>query len=305
MSGQSPELLPEPLERDASSGAFEFVRQLATELSKGAIELPSFPDVALRVQKVLSNDKVSVDRIVRVIGAEPMIAARVLTMANSVAMNPQGKPVSDLRAAVLRSGLDALRSAVIGFAIAQLRRASGFKGIERHLNALWHHSVLVAALSLAVARRSGKVNPDTAMLTGLVHGVGKLYILTRTANHPALFANQVMYQRIVKDWHANIAKALLESWRMADEIVAAVHSYEDEGRDLRGPSAVLADVLEIAELVSQAKDSPELMRERLAGRKAASRLGLAPEVGAALLSESAVELSALRQALNGEAVAGL
>ena len=74
------------------------MRQLATELSTGAIELPSFPDVALRVQKVLSNEKVSVDRIVRVIGAEPMIATRVLTMANSVAMNPQGKPVTDLRA---------------------------------------------------------------------------------------------------------------------------------------------------------------------------------------------------------------
>lgn len=256
MNGQSPELLSEPIERDASTGAFEFVRHLATELSKGAIELPSFPDVAIRVQKVLSNENVSVDRIVRVIGAEPMIAARVLTIANSVAVNPQGKSVTDLRAAVLRSGLDALRSAVIGFAVAQLRRATAFKGIERHLNALWYHSVLVAAIALAIARRGGKVNPDTAMLTGLVHGVGKLYILTRTANHPALFANQAMYQRIVRDWHANIAKALLESWRIADEIVEAVHGYEDPARDLRGVSAVLADVLEIAELLSLCKDSP-------------------------------------------------
>jgi HD-like signal output (HDOD) protein len=305
MSGQSPEPLPEPIERDASTGAFEFVRQLATELSTGAIELPSFPDVALRVQKVLSNENVSVDRIVRVIGAEPMIATRVLTMANSVAMNPQGKPVTDLRAGVLRLGLDALRSAVIGFAVAQLRRANVFKGIERHLNALWHHSVLVAALSLSIARRSGKVNPDTAMLTGLVHGVGKLYILTRTANHPALFANQAMYQRIVRDWHANIAKALLESWCVADEIVEAVHCYEDEGRDVRGMTAVLADVLEVAQLVSQGKDSPDLMRERLVGRKSASRLGLEADAAKALLSESAVELAALRQALNGDTLASL
>jgi HD-like signal output (HDOD) protein len=305
MTGRSPERLPEPIERDASAGAFEFVRQLATELSAGAIELPSFPDVAIRVQKVLSNENVNVDRIVRVIGAEPMIAARVLTMANSAALNPQGKPVSDLRAAVLRSGLDALRSAVIGFAVAQLRRASTYRGIDRHLNALWHHSVLVAALALAIARRSGKVNPDTAMLTGLVHGVGKLYILTRTASHPALFANQAMYQRIVREWHANIAKALLESWHIADEIVGAVHCYEDESRDVRGVTAVLADVLEVAELLSQGKDSPELMRERLAGRKAASRLGLDAEAGKALLSESAVELSALRQALNGDSIGAL
>jgi len=178
-----------------------------------------------------------------------------------------------------------------------LRRASSFRGIERHLNALWHHSVLVAALSLAIGRRSNKVNPDTAMLTGLVHGVGKLYILTHSMRHPALFANQTMYQRIVRDWHANIAKALLDSWQIADEIVEAVHSYENEARELRGPSAVLADVLEIAELLSMCKDVPDLMRERLAERRTAARLGVDVETGKALVSESAAELVALRDAL--------
>ncbi len=68
------------------------------------------------------------------------------------------------------------------------------------------------------------------MLTGLVHGVGKLYILTRSQRHPALFADQEMYQHIVNDWHGSIAKVLLENWRMAEEIVAAVHSHADDAR---------------------------------------------------------------------------
>jgi hypothetical protein len=85
-----------------------------------------------------------------------------------------------------------------------------------------------------------------AMLTGLVHGVGKLYILTHSMRHPALFGDQTMYQRIVRDCYGNIAKALLESWYLAVEIVNAVSSYEDSARELRGTSAALADVLEIA-----------------------------------------------------------
>ncbi len=167
-----------------------------------------------------------------------MLAARVLSMANSAALNPAGKSVTDLR------------SAVIGFAMAQLRRAKAFKGIERHLNVLWQHSVLVAALSFVVARRCAKVSPDTAMLTGLVHGVGKLYILTQSMRHAVLFGDQAMYQRIVRDWHGNIAKALLESWHVADEIVCAVYSYEDEARELRGISGLLTDVLEVSEALS-------------------------------------------------------
>jgi HD-like signal output (HDOD) protein len=285
------------MQRDASMDAFEFVRELATELSSSSIELPSFPEVALRVQKVLSEDGASSERVVRVLGAEPMLATRVLSMANSAALNPAGKPVTELRAAVTRLGFDALRSAAVGFAMAQLRRAKAFAGIERHLNVLWQHSVLVASLCFVVARRSNKINPDTAMLTGLVHGVGKLYILTHSLRHQALFGDQTMYQRIVRDWHGNIAKALLESWFLADEIVTAVHSYEDSARELRGPSAVLADVLEIADMLSMCKDSPDLIRDRLVNRKAAVHLGIDADICGLMVSESAAELATLRQAL--------
>jgi HD-like signal output (HDOD) protein len=286
-----------PLQREASTDAFEFVRELAAELSAGNIELPSFPEVAAQVQKVLSEDDSNSARVVRVLGAEPMLATRVLSMANAAALNPGGKSVSDLRTAVTRLGFDSLRSAAIGFAMAQIQRSKQFKGIERHLSALWQQSVLVAALSFVVARRSDKANPDTAMLTGLVHGVGKLYILTHSMKHPALFGEQATYQRIVHEWHGNIAKALLESWSIAEEIVIAVHSFEDSERDLRGTTAALADILEIAELLSACKDTPENVAALLVGRKAAVRLGLNAEICQSLLTESGEELAALRDAL--------
>jgi HD-like signal output (HDOD) protein len=286
-----------PLAREASTDAFEFVRELATELSAGTIELPSFPEVAQRVQKVLSEDDSDSARVVRVLGAEPVLASRVLAMANAAALNPTGKPIADLRTAVTRLGFDSLRSAAIGFAMAQIQRAKAFKGIERHLSALWQQSVLVAALCFVVARRTDRVSPDTAMLTGLVHGVGKLYILAHSTKHPSLFGEQEMYQRIVHDWHGNVAKALLESWFMAEEIVAAVHSYEDPARELRGLSAGLADVLEVGDMLSACKDAPDDVRAMLVGRKAVTRLGLDAETCQTLLVESGEELAALRDAL--------
>lgn len=285
------------LQREASTDAFEFVRELATELSAGDIELPSFPEVAAQVQKVLSQDDSDSARVVRVLGAEPMLAARVLSMANAAALNPGGKSVADLRTAITRLGFDSLRSAAIGFAMAQIQRAKQFKGIERHLSALWQQSVLVAALAFVVARRTDKINPDTAMLTGLVHGVGKLYILTHSMKHPALFGEQEMYQRIVHDWHGNIAKALLESWFMAEEIVTAVHSFEDQSRDLRGTAASLADVLDVADMLSGCKDDPEQVPILIADRKAVVRLGLNAEICQSLVVESGEELAALRDAL--------
>jgi len=285
------------LPREASTDAFEFVRDLAAELSEGNIELPSFPEIAVRVQRVLSEDDADSARVVRVLGAEPVLASRVLAMANAAALNPGGKAVSDLRTAVTRLGFDSLRSAAIGFAMAQIRRAKQFKGIERHLSALWQQSVLVAALAFVVARRTDKVGADTAMLTGLVHGVGKLYILTHSMRHPALFGEQETYQRIVRDWHGNVAKALLESWSMAEEVVAAVHCFEDPARELRGDAAILADVLEVADMLSACNEAPDSIAPLLVGRKAAARLGLDTELCQAMLIESGEELAALRDAL--------
>jgi HD-like signal output (HDOD) protein len=283
--------------RQASTAAFEFVRELASELSSSTIELPSFPKVAAQVQKVLAEDGASAERVVRVLGAEPMLAARVLSMANSAALAPGGKAVSELKAAVTRLGFDALRTAVVGFALAQLRSAPAFKGIERQLNAFWQHSVLVSALSFVLARRGQRVSADAAMLAGIVHGVGKLYILTRAMRHPALFSDRISYQRIERDWHGGIAKALLESWHMADEIVLAVSSYSDPGRELRGISAALADVLEVADAVARCRDAPELLGAQIADLEGARRLGLDADACRALMDESAIELAAIRAAL--------
>ncbi len=285
------------MSRQASTAAFEFVRELASELSSSTIELPSFPKVAAQVQKVLSEDGASAERVVRVLGAEPMLATRVLSMANSVALAPGGRAVVELKAAVARLGFDALRTAVIGYALAQLRSAPAFKAIERPLNAFWQHSVLVAALSFVLARRSGRCSADTAMLAGIVHGVGKLYIMTRAMRHPALFADRLSYQRIERDWHGGIAKALLENWRMADEIVVAVSLYGDPGREARGVAAALADILEVADALARWRDAAELPAGLLEALPGAQRMALEAAACRALLDESAIELTALRAAL--------
>ena len=73
------------------AAAFAFVGELAQEVSTGKVELPSFPDVAVRVRKVLADEAVSNDQIARVVGSEAGLAARVFTLANSAALNRTGR----------------------------------------------------------------------------------------------------------------------------------------------------------------------------------------------------------------------
>ncbi len=280
----------------SSSAAFEFVRALAGELSAGTIELPAFPDVALRIQRLLEDDNVSSDRITRVLGTEPQLATKVLTIANSAALNPSGIAVSDLRTAVSRMGFDMVRTAAMTFALNQLRRAKEFAGLEKQMNLLWERSVLVGALSYVLARRFARSNPDTALLAGLLHGVGKLYILTRASKYPDLFTDAPSYAAVVRDWHANIAQALLESWGMADIIIEAIHNAEDPDREIRGP-ANLTDILAAAHVFALYRAQPEQLEAKLAAAKVLGRLIPDATACEAVLKDSEVEIHALHAAL--------
>ncbi|MEP7311458.1 MAG: HDOD domain-containing protein [Pseudomonadota bacterium] len=284
--------------------SFAFVEALAAELSKGRIQLPSFPEVALRVQRVLSSDDVNPAIVERAIGTEPALALRIMHMANSVALNPRGYEISNLHTAVGRIGYNMVRNASVAFALEQLRQAGKLKPLKKSLDELWRRGVEVAAIAAVVARRYTAINPDVAMLSGLLHGVGKLYILTRLVDHQGLQQLPDACERISRDWHAGVARALLDNWEISPEVGQAVQEYEDLERDSRG-APTLSDVLAAGDLlathaVERGAAPPtvvDLDAVLLRGQRVWQRLKMDKAACDTVLTESAEELAAMRAML--------
>src|SRR4029077_4964326 len=197
-----------PLAGDARA----LVDSLAAELAGEKIDLPSFPDVAMRVRKALTNEEVGIEDAVQIVSAEPALAARLMQLSNSATLNPGGKRLNNLRAAMARIGLNMACSVTIAFAMSQLRRAETYKGIEARLGKLWHEAAHLAAVSRVIARRFTSLNADTALLAGLLQCVGKLYLLTRAARYPALLADEAALDRITSEYHLRVAQAILRNW---------------------------------------------------------------------------------------------
>jgi HD-like signal output (HDOD) protein len=276
--------------------AFAFVQELAAEMSHGKIDLPGFPNIAMRVRQVLADKEVGPEKVVRVISSEPVLAAQLLRMAGAAARNPSGKPITDLRTAVVRVGLDAVRSATFSFALSQMRNVEALRGLEGPLDELWRRSAAVAAMTYVLARRHTRVNADTAMLAGLLHSIGRLYILTRAARHPALFADHATFHSIVRDWGGPVAKAVLENWGLAEEIVTAVSEFQDFERQHEGP-VDLVDVLTIGYLLAVYKEHPESIELNLQNVSACTRLPLDLQGYLTLIQESESEIAELYRAL--------
>jgi HD-like signal output (HDOD) protein len=273
----------------------QFTQLLSTELAGDSLDLPSYPEIAMRVRKALGNADIAVDDVVRMVSAEPSLAVRLLQLANSVALNPSGQRITVLRLAISRIGFNLARSATIAFAMSQMRRAEAWRGLEHRFRELWEESANHAAVSHALAKRLRGLNADQALFAGMLQAVGKLFVLTRVSRYPVLLNSPSLYHDVERAWHARIARAILTRWDVGAEVVAAASDYESAGQERAG-QADLRDVLFAARYITSLPSSPVPDAEVFATAPF-RRLGLDAVVCADVLAASAAEVASLRAAL--------
>jgi putative nucleotidyltransferase with HDIG domain len=227
---------------------FQFLQDLAAELSQGRISFPTFADATLKVRMALNDPRIDADRLARLLSTEPLLAARLLRVANSAVYRTAGKTAVDVRSAVTRVGFGAIRALAVKVALEQLAQMDELKPVLGRAREILSHSVDVAALASVIARNMTRVNPDEALFAGLVHDIGRFYLLSRVSRYPGLDANSAEIAGLQDEWHAAVGHAILSSLDVPEEIAEAVNRHEDPvaGAEPRN----LAGVLNIANRVS-------------------------------------------------------
>ncbi|MDR1647471.1 MAG: HDOD domain-containing protein [Zoogloeaceae bacterium] len=206
----------------------KILEDIANDLHGKGVEFPTLLDIAFKIRTVLKAQNPDMNQLARLVGAEPLISTQVVRLANSVAMNPSGRKIVDVKNAIVRVGIRAVSSVAFSIAMKQMAMAKGlgaFKTLSRHL---WEHSAYTAAFARTLVKRycRGKINDDEAMFTGLIHDIGAFYLLYRASLVPELAQNPAEVQGLMVEWHDSIGHALLSSMGLADPILEAVKTHE-------------------------------------------------------------------------------
>jgi HD-like signal output (HDOD) protein len=279
---------------DARARAFQFLSGLAAELSTGTVDLPCFPDVVIRIRRALDDPNMKMEQTVTIVGSEPRLAAKLLQTANSAAFNTSGKPLTDLRTAITRLGQKIVQSAAMAYAVQHMKEQESLRAVAEPLSELWNDSIAVACIAQVVARRT-KVTSDEAFLTGLLHGIGRLYILVRAVGKTAGLDIDSNSLDLIAGWHASIGKSVLENWGFAQEMAEAVG---DQGEfERRRKNADLTDVLVASIILGEALRQPAPRAVDLTSSTAFQTIGLGQEDCAAVLTHAQYQLGALHEAL--------
>lgn len=274
--------------------AEQFLAGLLDDLKGNRLKLPTLPEAAVQIRKVIEDGEASAAQIARIIGIDLALATRLMQVANGPLYRGTTK-IDSLQTAVARLGIDQVRSLVTSLLMQQIFQTR-HPGLKRRVQELWLHSTRVAAISEMFARRFTRLSPEQAMLAGLIHDIGALPILARAESVASLAENPAALDEAVEKLHAAFGRAILETWKFAPELVTAVSRHEDlQYRSENGPD--YTDVVLVANLHSYLGTSHRLARVSWADIPAFAKLGLTPDESLKALEAAREELREVQQLL--------
>jgi len=158
--------------------------RLRKRFASGNCELPSLPDLALRIGRAIDDGSNSNRDIARVIQLDPALTARMLSIVNSPAFGGY-KKISTITQATTRLGRARVRSLVYSCLVRSIFKINS-RALERRMEKIWERSVTVAALSFVLARETPGVDAEQAMLAGLTHAIGAVAVIGGVKHYPSV-----------------------------------------------------------------------------------------------------------------------
>ena len=274
----------------------ETYTSIAADVVKGNLAFPTSARVAIKIQQALNDPECQISAAAKLIQAEPLLAARIVATANSVAFNVSGKTVTDVKTAITRLGFKTVRSLAAALVTRQMAGGQALPAHQDMAARLWEHTAHVASLAHMIARRVTHVDPDTAMFVGIVHDVGGFYLMSRAKDFPGLLDGD--HDHWLEGGEAEVGRAVLDVLSVPDSVREAIEVYW-EGY-LAFPPKSLGDTLLLAEELAPVI-SPFKVRagDKGGGELAASiDMVIGEETLTSILAESAEEVSSLIAALS-------
>jgi HD-like signal output (HDOD) protein len=270
-------------------------------------ELPTLPAVAHRILKLVRDEHADSRMLADVIRLDPLIAARLLRLANSAYYRPAGiDSIADVHRAVVYMGFATIRNVVLVTCLRSLYSPT-FRTNHFSAGDLWVHSVLVAVASRLIASERAPQFVEEAFTAGLVHDVGMIVewnlfsdlfpqVLARYQGTGRHFID--VEQEVLGFDHTMAGAAILRRWAVPKPIrnAAGFHHRTEPPADEYNLSAIV----HAAELVAAARGDGffDMLGDETAAQAALCALGLQEDALANLLPKAEAELEEARSILD-------
>ncbi len=224
-------------------------------------DIPPMPSVAIKVLKVASSEFAQVSDLTRLISVDQGLASKVLSTCNSAYYGlPQR--VKTLNRAVALLGFKSVRNLVLVHSLPWKRG-----GTPRFADQMiFEHAAAVAVASRGIAAHTGRVDPEEALLGGLMHDAGRLALNLLKPEEYEPVARQIydqegesvaLEQSALGVDHTAAGELVLRRWSFPEELVRVARDHHDPPEGLADLTLVVRAADEAAHLFGKGVKAPD------------------------------------------------
>ncbi len=253
----------------------DFLVHVQKELNENRLILPTLPDIALKVRDTVTKGEASAATLADMIVTDAALSARLIQVANSP-LYKGTKEIKNIQMVVSRLGNNTIKTLITSLVMQQMFTPSS-KLLEQQFRQTWEASVNVSSICRALVAFTPHLDPDEAMLAGLIHQIGKLPILILVENIPEFRDSPTRLDKLLEKAHPPIGKIIMDTWSFPEELKIVPSDYVNFSRDTGDAQADYVDVVQVAFLQSIAGTGHPACRVDWSMVKAFDKLGLAPD----------------------------
>jgi HD-like signal output (HDOD) protein len=198
-------------------------RALGEVVERGDFQVPPYPAVALRLQRIFAKPNYSLGEVADTIAADPALAARVLSLTNS-ALYRATEEITSLPRAVNRLGTRAVSSLALAAGLGSSATQPGALFDVKYR--VWRRSITcaLACQKLAPVRR---LDDNQAFLVGLLHGFGRSVAIAAIEKLMTTFKGvtplkMLEWLAVADEQREKLALAVAERWQLPADIIASL-----------------------------------------------------------------------------------
>lgn len=207
---------------------------ILSEYDAGRLIVPSLPEVIGRIREAVRDENKGTRQVAGLIQLDPGLTARLIQIANSPGYRNYF-PIDSCQMAVTRLGLKMTRNLVTCLVMHNVFNIKS-EMLHKRLRYLWQHSCQVAAICFVLAQlHKGKLEPEKALLAGLVHDIGVLPVLHYAVDYPALLSKESELEEIIVTLRGTLGRKILEKWNFSPDLIGVPEGAEEWLRDSAGP----------------------------------------------------------------------
>ncbi len=246
-------------------------------------QVPALPSAVMKVLDETEKSEPSAAKVEAIVTMDQAIVARLLKVVNSAYYGLPGQ-VMTVSQAITILGLQQVRNLVLGLA-AFGSFASNSPKQAAILKTSWLHGLATASAASMMAKETG-LSPkqqDLAFVGGLMHDLGKLFLVTQLPMPYAEATSQAkkmaatleeLEARIFGMSHAEVGRMLVERWNFPESLCGLIGSHEGPFDGSESPALWCVSVADC--FTKDLYGDPEIHR-RLPDPVAFSQLGLSEQ----------------------------